>query len=97
MYQLSSRLSFNEEQLLAHIPPENTGDKYDVNRLRCMNYIAKHYTSLAQQIYNTYEIDYRFFFFCTPKTIFSLYFWSDSPDDKPAFVAISIDSEKRNL
>lgn len=74
MYQLSSRLSFNEEQLLAHIPPENTGDKYDVNRLRCMNYIAKHYTSLAQQIYNTYEIDYRFFFFLYAKNNFFIIF-----------------------
>lgn len=94
MYQLNSPLSFNEEQLLAHIPPEHTGDKYNVNKLRCMNYIAKHYTSLGQQIHNTYEIEQDFFFFCTPKTIFSLFFWSDSPNEKPAFVAISIDSEK---
>lgn len=94
MYQLNSRLSFNEEQLLAHIPPEHTGEKYIVNKLRCMDYIAKHYTSLEQQIHNIYEIDQDFFFFCTPKTIFSLFFWSDSPDCEPAFVAISIDSEK---
>lgn len=94
MYQLNSGLSFNEEQLLAHIPPEHTGDKYNVNKLRCMNYISKHYTSLEQQICNTYEIERDFFFFCTPKTIFSLFFWSDSPNEKPAFIAISIDSEK---
>lgn len=94
MYHSNSRLSFNEEQLLAYIPPEHTGEKYIINKLRCMDYIAKHYTSLEQQIHNTYEIDQDFFFFCTPKTIFSLYFWSDSPEDYPAFVAISIDTEK---
>ena len=59
-----------------------------------MNYISQHYSSLEQQINNTYEIETGFFFFCTPKTIFSLYFWSDSPEDYPAFVAISIDAEK---
>ena len=59
-----------------------------------MNYISQHYSSLEEQIENTYEIETGFFFFCTPKTIFSLYFWSDKPDDLPAFVAISIDSEK---
>lgn len=94
MYQLNPLFSFSEDKLLAHIPPANTGDKYNINMLRCMNYISQHYSSLEQQIDNTYEIETGFFFFCTPKTIFSLYFWSDEPDDLPAFVAISIDSEK---
>lgn len=94
MYQLNPLFSFSEDKLLAHIPPANTGDKYNINMLRCMNYISQHYSSLEEQIENTYEIETGFFFFCTPKTIFSLYFWSDEPDDLPAFVAISIDSEK---
>lgn len=94
MYQLNPLFSFSEDKLLAHIPPANTGDKYNINMLRCMNYVSQHYSSLEQQINNTYEIETGFFFFCTPKTIFSLYFWSDEPDDLPAFVAISIDSEK---
>lgn len=94
MYQLNPLFSFNEDKLLEHIPPANTGDKYNINILRCMNYISQHYSSLEQQINNTYEIETGFFFFCTPKTIFSLYFWSDSPEDYPAFVAISIDAEK---
>ena len=94
MYQLNPLFSFSEDKLLAHIPPANTGDKYNINILRCMNYISQHYSSLEEQIDNTYEIETGFFFFCTPKTIFSLYFWSDEPDDLPAFVAISIDSEK---
>lgn len=94
MYQLNPLFSFSEDKLLAHIPPANTGDKYNINMLRCMNYISQHYSSLEEQIDNTYEIETGFFFFCTPKTIFALYFWSDGPDDLPAFVAISIDSEK---
>lgn len=94
MYQLNPLFSFNEDKLLEHIPPANTGDKYNINILRCMNYISQHYSSLEQQINNTYEIETGFFFFCTPRTIFSLYFWSDSPEDYPAFVAISIDAEK---
>lgn len=94
MYQLNPLFSFNEDKLLEHIPPANTGDKYNINILRCMNYISQYYSSLEQQINNTYEIETGFFFFCTPKTIFSLCFSSNRINNPISFVAISVNSEK---
>lgn len=94
MYQLNPLFSFSEDKLLEHIPPANTGDEYNINILRCMNYISRHYSSLEQQINNTYEIETGFFFFCTPKTIFSLYFSSERINNPFSFVAISVNSEK---
>ena len=36
MYQLNPLFSFSEDKLLVHIPPANTGDKYNINILRCI-------------------------------------------------------------
>ena len=79
MYQLNPLFSFSEDKLLEHIPPANTGDEYNINILRCMNYISRHYSSLEQQINNTYEIETGFFFFAHQKRFFHYIFGLMSP------------------
>lgn len=72
MYQLDPTVSFNEESGLNDIDTAicRWNDKY--LPLRYLQFINSHYTSIEQQIKNTYEINAGVVLFATPEKIFCI-------------------------